>query len=495
MVQIIIILAYFAIIVVVGVLAQRRTKTGEAFLGTQLGVFAIVAASTGEWLGGTSTTGVSEYAFNSGISGAWYTIANGIGVFFLASCFAKLYRSLNEITINGIVEKFFGARTRIVSAIILTIVMLAVGLSQMIAAGKLGESLVGINFSVSVIFFLIVFVVYTLAGGMNAVTSTNKIHLFVMYGGVIVGLVYAVHQLGGWGDFTDGIHQIEQRLASEGTEVRFFNWLTIGTPKVSSWIIASLLGACTAQAGLQPVLAARDVHTARKASYLTAICTAPFGIITALLGMAARVQSEHGNLLDMAGSNVTEAKLALPTLMMNMPPIIGGIVLASILAAILSTVSPIILAAGTMISKDVYQRAIKKDATDRQLLTMTRILTAISGVICAVGAIALVNLQAVLDIVYTAYSMRGSLFIVLLLGIFWKKASTRGAIVGMIVTAVAAVTWKVVQMSTGHYPISDIITETYAAVICAFFVTLIFSLILPGRSVDELPERKAKVME
>lgn len=475
-IQLIIIVLYFAITVAIGLWSSKKSKTSDSFHGTEMGLMAIVCASAGEWLGGTATTGVSEYGFLYGLSGAWYTIANGVGVMFLALCFAKLYRSLSSVTVPGIIEKFFGVNARTVSSVLLTIVMLAVGLSQMIAAGKLGQSLMGFAFTPTVIVFALIFIVYTLAGGMNAVASTNKLHLFVMYGGAILAVIVAMANLGGVSAFTDGIKAVE--ATNEGTN--FFNMFSIGGSKVSSWIIAGILGACTAQAGIQPVLAAKDVPTAKKSCIITAIVVAPFGLFTALLGMISRVMSNNGTLLDTAGNVVTDAKLALPTLMMNLPSVVGGLVLASILAAILSTVSPIILSAGTMITKDLYQRVIKPSATDEEVLKVSRVTTALSGVVCCIGAIALVDANRVLDIVYSAYSLRGAIFVVVLLGIYWKRSSEKGACIGMILTGIVSVGWVVYNMVVGHYPIvigSFAITETYAAVFVALVATIIFSLI------------------
>ena len=475
----IIIVVYFVITVVIGVLSGRKTKSAAAFTGVALSTFAIVCASTGEWLGGTATTGVSEYGFLYGLSGWWYTIANGIGVLFLGLLFAKLFRSLETGTVPGIIEKFFGVHARTVSCVILTIVMLAVGLSQMIAAGKLGENLLGIPFWISCVAFAVIFIVYTLAGGMNAVASTNVLHLIVMYVGVIVALLFAVKGAGGLSEFTSGISS----LKTEGGQ-SFFNMFSIGGEKVSSWIIASLLGACTAQAGLQPVLAAKNAKQARKACIITAFVAAPFGFFTASLGMAARVMYENGTLL--AGEEVSvAAKNALPQLMLNgMPVIAGGLVMAAILAAVLSTVSPIILAAGTMVTRDVYQRVLHPDASDEKVLKMGRITTAISGVICCVGAICLVNASTILDIVYSAYSIRGALFIVILLGIYWGRASQKAAIISMIFTAIVAISWVAFKVATGSYPLvigTFKVTETYAAVVVALIAMLVFSGIFPRK--------------
>lgn len=472
-VQLIIIIAYFIITVVIGLLSGRKTKSAAAFTGVALSTGAIVCASTGEWLGGTATTGVSEYGFLYGLSGWWYTIANGIGVLFLGLLFAKLFRSLETGTVPGIIEKFFGVRARTVSCIILTIVMLAVGLSQMIAAGKLGESLLGLPFWISAILFAIIFIVYTLAGGMNAVASTNVLHLIVMYVGVIIAMIIAVAGAGGLHEFKTGIDGLQ---TSNGGS--FWNMFSIGGSKVSSWIIASLLGACTAQAGLQPVLSSKSAKQARKACIITAFVAAPFGFFTATLGMAARVMYEKGTLL--SGMELGPAgKSALPELMMNMNPIAGGLVLAAILAAVLSTVSPIILAAGTMVTRDVYQRVLHPEATDQQVLKMGRITTAISGVICCVGAIFLWKASTVLELVYAAYSLRGALFVVVLFGIYWKHSSQKGAIWAMILTAIAAVAWVAIKLATGAYPLSIgsfAVSETYIAVVVAAVCTLIFSL-------------------
>ncbi|MCD8254587.1 MAG: sodium:solute symporter family protein [Oscillospiraceae bacterium] len=491
MVQLIIIILYFALTVAIGIYSGKKSKSSDAFVGAGMGILAIVCASTGEWLGGTATTGVSEYGFNYGISGAWYTIANGIGTMFLALCFAKLYRSIGTITVPGIIQKFFGMSARTVSSILLIIVMLAIGLSQMIAAGKLGQSLLGFDFTATCIVFAIIFIIYTLAGGMNAVASTNVMHLFVMYFGIILALVLTIAKIGGWSEFVSQVHEVEAAAAAEGAaNDNYFNMFTIGMPKVSSWIIASLLGACTAQAGIQPVLAAKNVPTARKACIITAFVVAPFGFFSAILGIGAKVLSFQGNLLDTAGVNVVDGKAALFTLMMNLPSWAGGIIMASLLAAILSTVSPIILGAGTMFTKDIYQERLKKDATDKQVLFMGRVTTAISGVICCIGAIFLVNMSAVLDIVYAAYSLRGALFIIVLFGIYTRFASQKAACWSMVVTAVVAVAWVVIEMATGSYPIASWFTETYAAVAAAAIFTCIFSFIFKPTEMERATKKK-----
>ena len=470
-IQYLIIICYFLLTLWIGLQTSKGTSNKD-FHGAQLGVAAIVCASAGEWLGGTATTGVSEYGFIYGISGAWYTIANGLGVLFLALCFAKIYRSIGRMTIPGIIEYVFGKRAQIVSTVLLVVVMLAVGMSQIIAAGKFGQALLGLDFRLSAIVFTCVFVLYTLAGGMKAVSSTNTMHLFVMYTGILTAVIILILRLGGWSSFTGAIYLIDSQ---EGT--RHLSMTSIGFPKVSSWVIASLLGACTAQAGIQPVLASKDIPTARKACIYTALVTAPFGLLTALIGIAGKVMSSQGTLVDLSGKVVTDGKLALTSVMMTLPPVVGGLILAAELAAILSTASPIILAAGTMLTKDYYQAKINPNANEKKLLKISRLSTALSGVICCIGAIALVDNNRVLDLVYSAYSLRGALFVVLIYGFLWKKANPRAAAVSMTCTGAVAILWVLYKIITGSYLIAPWFTETYAAVATAAISMFLLSIV------------------
>lgn len=470
-IQLIIIIFYFILTVLIGIFMSKGTDTSSKFHGTQLGVAAIVCASAGEWLGGTATTGVSEYGFLYGLSGAWYTIANGIGVLFLGLFFAKLYRSINSMTIPGIIEHIFGKKAQIVSSLILVFVMIAVGMSQVIAAGKFGQALLGTDFRITAIVFTVIFVTYTLFGGMKAVSSTNTMHLFVMYIGVVTAVMILFARIGGISGFLTGIQGVEA-----GSGGNYLSMTSIGFPKISSWIIASLLGACTAQAGIQPVLASKDIPTAKKACFYTALVTAPFGLFTALIGLIARILSEQGMLLDATGHVLTDGKQALTSVMLNLPPVVGGMVLAAELAAILSTAAPIILAAGTMLTKDFYQVKMNQNASDQEILRVSKITTALSGAICCIGAIALVENNNVLDLVYSAYSIRGALFIVLIFGFFWKKATAKGACTSMIITSAVAICWVGFKLVFGHYPLAPWFTETYAAVLTAVVSMVLASI-------------------
>lgn len=453
-IQAVIIIIYLIVTALIGIWSRKSVHNPHIYMGANLGILLCVVSGAGEWMGGTSTTGVSEYGYTYGISGAWYTIANGLGIVFLALFFAKLYRSLGKVTVSGIIGKYLGESAKVMSSILLSFVMIIVGSSQMVAVGTLGQALFGLNKTSSILFLGMGIIIYTCFGGMQAIGYTNILHMLTMYIGVIIALISSMGNIG-------GIDTLFSSLPNT-----YFDFSTIGNNKIFSWVIASVLGACTAQAGIQPILASKDEKTAVRSSFLIALLVAPFGLFTAVLGMVAKVQFP----------NLENAKLALPELMVSLHPFAGGMVLAAILAAILSTASPIFLASGTLLTKDVYQH-YKKDTFEKETLAVTRILTMISGFLCIAVAIALYNSAMLLDIVYFAYSIRGSIFVVLILGIYWKRATGYGAIVGIAMTLITSIIWISYKSVMGVYPIHPMITETYAAVVSAAIFTVSFSLL------------------
>ena len=104
--------------------------------------------------------------------------------------------------------------------------------------------------------------------------------------------------------------------------------------------------------------------------------------------------------------------------------------------------------------------------------------------------------RQVLDIVYSAYSLRGAIFIIILLGIYWNKASEKGACFSMICTCFAAVFWVVWKMKSGSYPLAPWFTETYAAVVVAFVTMIGFSLMFHvGREEENNREHTHEELE
>lgn len=462
MIQIVITFLYLIATILISLWSKKKARTSKSFEGANLGLLLCVVAGAGEWLGGTSTTGVSEYGYLYGVSGAWYTVANGLGICFLAIFFAKLFRRLNTSTVSGIVGKYLGEDAKKVSAVFLIIIMIAVGTSQMVALGTLGQTLFNLDSVTAILIMGLGVLLYTVLGGMMAVGYTNIMHLIIMYAGAVLAIFLSAKDINGLGTLTTTLPE------------NYFSALNIGPAKVGAWVLASVLGACTAQAGLQPILTSKDEKTAVKSSFLIAAIVAPFGILISILGMIAKVKFPE----------LENAKLALPTLLLSLPKVSGGFIMASIFAAILSTAAPIFLASGTLFSRDVYKSSAKdgEKISDKKMLLVSRTATFVSGLICIGLAIFLGRTSTILDMVYFAYSLRGSMFIILLLGIYWKRTSSRGAIISMILTGIVGIFWVAYKNLYGAYPIHEAFSETYIAVIVATVSTVVFSFIFKKKS-------------
>ncbi len=456
--QILIVLAYLILTIVIGLYSKKKIKSSKTFDGVGLGTLMCVCVGAGEWIGGTATTGISEYGYEYGISGAWYTIANGIGMFFLALFFAKLYRSMKTPTVTGILGKYIGNRARIVASVLSIFLTIVLGSIPIIAIGTIGETLFHINAAVSILIMGAGVLLYTVFGGMMAVGYTNIMHMVVLYSGIILAVILCL------GGIDGGFSTLKDTLPAS-----YFSLTGIGMPKISSWVVASLLGACVSQAGLQPILASKDIKTAVRSSYIIAIIVGVFGFMTAILGMIAKVQFP----------GLADAKLALPTLMMSLNPISGGLVMAAIIAAVLSTASPIFLACGTLFTRDIYlETKLGRDRKDddAHVLKVSRYVTLIAGITSIVLALIYYR-QKALDIAYFAYSIRASLFVVLLLGIYWRKTSQKAANIAMLSTGLVGLFWIIYKNVVGQYPIHPNFSETYAAILTSLIVTVVGSII------------------
>ncbi len=134
-----------------------------------------------------------------------------------------------------------------------------------------------------------------------------------------------------------------------------------------------------------------------------------------------------------------------------------------------------------MFTKDLYEGKINKNADDKKVLQVSRISTGIAGLVCIILSIFMYGSTMILDMVYFAYTIRGSMFVILLLAIYAKKTSEKGAVYAMVTTGVVGVFWVAYKSVTGSFPIHEALTETYASVIVAFISALIFNSIFKDR--------------
>jgi SSS family solute:Na+ symporter len=446
--QLWILVMYFVVVNAIGVIASKLARSSDDFLvaGRSLTLPICAAVIAGEWIGGTSTIGTAESAYIYGISAGWYVIANVIGTIVLAYTLARVYRRGGYYTVAELLEEHYGVGGRVTAGVVLAFVMIIASSVQIVAGATLIRTLTGLSSNISIVITGIVFLIYTLAGGLVSIGYTNMIHMVMIYVGIFWALFISSRDVGG-----------VSMLVNELPAYPYFSLVGTGTGTVIARIMSSILAALVAQAAVQPIMAAKDERTAQQSTLVAACLIVPIGLATTLMGMFARV-----------GFPGIAPREALPMLLTNMTPLAGGIVLAGIAAAILSTVAPCILAAGTLLASDVYRRVLNPSASDAQIYRVSRWITFVCGLLAMVWAM---YCKIILDQIYFAYSLRAPIAILAVIAVYGKRIPTWVGAWSLGLTTVAALCWEGLKAVNGCYPMNvDITYVTVLVTICVVFV-------------------------
>ena len=416
-----IVVAYFVLITLISLLTKKvasRSAADYLVAGRNLGIVACAVVVASEWLGGMSTIGVSEKAFTSGtLQPILYNITTAVGMIIIGFTVARHYRENNVHTVSEMLENLFGKRARAISAIAFLFAYIILAFVQLQTASSVISAMFGTPWLQSVIISSVVITIYTYIGGMHALAITGIIHVLVMFFGIGLATFLGVHEVGGLGALKDA-------MIAQGAPTNLYNPFSGGLSYAWSLILGGVLGGMAGQASIQPIFAARNASIARKSAVLSAFIIAPFGILVAILGLVAKT----GNFFSLQGPasplwdpahQVINPKMVLPTLMVTpefIHPVLGGIALAGILAAILSTVGPVNFAVVTIATKDIYHGLINKTAPDQKLISTARKLVILVNLFTI--PLAYYGSGAILDTAYISYGIRAIGAIVIVMGIY-----------------------------------------------------------------------------
>ncbi len=412
-IYIIVILFYFIIVTLISVFTRKvASRSAADFLvaGRNLGVVTCGVVVAAEWLGGMSTIGVSEKAFTTGtLQPILYNISTAAGMVIIGFTLARHYREKNVHTVSEMLGFIFGRRASTYSAIAFTLAYITLAYVQLQTCASVLAPLFGISWFNAVLISSVFITVYTYIGGMHALAITGMIHVFVMFAGIGIALFAGLQKV-------DGLAALTSRMVALGSPENFYNPFSAGFTYALSLILGGVLGGMAGQASIQPIFAARNAKTARNAAILSAFIVAPFGIMVALLGLIAKT----GLFFDTTA--ITNPKMILPILMSTpefIHPVLGGLALSGILAAILSTVGPVNFAIVTIVTKDIYHGIIQKDAVDQKIVSIARRLVLLVNGITVPLAIFLHG--AVLDAAYVSYAIRSIGAIVIIFGVYYRN--------------------------------------------------------------------------
>ncbi len=406
--------------------SRKQKKDGEAFLlyKGKNGTFVVAASIAGLAIGGASTIGIAENAFNVGLAAGWYDAAWAIGAVASSMIGVKYLRKSGYSTISGLVNDLYGSATSYMMVIAMCVIQSGIIALQYKAGGSILASLLPNVFTVEsgTFFSFIIFMLIAMIGGMGSVSLTNVLNLVLIYVGVIVAAVIVLTQ-GGWeaiGQLTVAEPDVPYMSLVEG----------MGWVGIIGWIIVMMGNTNSIQGVVQIGLTGKDDKSARNGYILGAALMVPIGFICALLGVASKA------LLPDA-----EASVALPMILMSIPPVLGGITLSGLWAADMGTACSMIIGLTTTVSKDIVFKAKPDISNDKKAMINKVIVVVASGITYLIAT----QMGAILGAMQQALSIAiGTSFVVVGALLFPKFASKKAGVATIAAALLTVIAWNIV---------------------------------------------------
>lgn len=440
-INIAIVVIYLVAMLAFGFWGKSRTKNSSDYLvaGRRLGPFLYTGTMAAVVLGGASTVGGVGLGYKWGLSGAWLVIAIGVGVLLLSLAFAPALQRLKIFTVSQMLTLRYGSRNAThMSAIVMLAYTIMLCATSTSAYATIFVVLFGWDRWLAILVGGIIVVIYSTIGGMWSITLADQVQFVIKTVGVFfLMLPFVLNAAGGWSG-------MQARLEKD-----FFTWDFIGLPSIITYFVVYTLGLLIGQDIWQRVFTAKTPEVARWGGATAGIYCVLYGIAGAVIGMAARVALPNIDVKNL-GKDVVYAEVAMNVL----PVVIGGIVLAAAVAAMMSTASGALIAAATVARTDVtpfvaswFGKKVEVNTNENPEhdVAANRWWVLGLGLVAIVLAISVSDVVAALTIAYDI--LVGGLLVAILGGLLWKRGNGLGAALSMVVgTVVTLATMTILEI-------------------------------------------------
>lgn len=460
------IVIYMAAMVFIGWYAFRRTSNltdymlGGRSLGPAVTALSAGAADMSGWL----LLGLPGAIYDKGLPEIWIAIGLTTGAYLNWYFVAPRLRVYTQVTNDSItIPSFLENRLkdksrllRIASGFIILIFFTFYVSSGMVAGGKFFLSSFGLDYHVGLIIVSVVVVGYTLFGGFLAVSYTDFVQGLIMFLALILVPVVAVFVTGGIPETVDSIHAVNPDMLSlvKGATL-------LGVISSVAWGLG-YFGQPHIIVRFMAIKSVKETKSARRIGIGWMILSLLGAVATALVGIAYFQQNPGAKLVDSE-----TVFIALGQIIFH--PFIAGIMLAAVLAAVMSTISSQLIVTSSALIEDLYKAVYKTDATDKQYVFLGRMAVLVVSLIAMV--LAWPNNESILKLVSFAWAGFGGAFgPIILLSLYWRKLTAKGALFGMVAGAIVVGVW-------GNIPaLSDTLYEIIPGFIVCLLVTYFVSL-------------------
>ena len=414
-------LVYAVLLVAVGTWASRRVKSSSAFFvaGRSLSGGMLFATLLAANIGAGSTVGATGLAYRHGLSAWWWSGSAAIGCLVLGLVVApRLHRLAAEhrfLTLGDFLEWRFDRSVRVLIAVVLWIGTLALLAGQLLAMAWAFEVIAGTPRVVGALASATILIAYFSGGGMQAAVVVNLLQLVTLVVGFALALPYAWSAGGGW----------EGMRAAAGADAAgsFGSFAGMGLPGILGLAVVFVPSFIVSPGLNQKCFGARTARAAGAAALGNAAALAVFAFVPVVFGMAMRAV-EPG---------LANPELALPRLATTvLPPWLGGLALAALFAAEISTADAVLFMLSTSLSRDLFQALLRPQATDAELLRVGRLAAVVGGALSVGLALLLPSVASALKLFYGV--MTAALFVPLVVGLLSRRPGALHARVAIVVS-------------------------------------------------------------
>jgi SSS family solute:Na+ symporter len=466
---------------------RQGNNTTDYFLaGRNVGWFVVGASLFASNIGSEHLVGLAGTGASSGVAVGQFEVLASLILILLAWVFVPFYLRSGVYTMPEFLERRYSPAARWYLAVISIVGYVLTKISVTIMAGGIVfETVLGLNFWAGAIIVVVATGIYTVLGGLRAVLYTDLFQTVVLISGSIAVTVLGLAELGGWSEVKRiaGPEFLSMWRASDHPD---FPWTGIlfGAPILGVWYW------CTDQFIVQRVLAARGIDNARRGALFGGALKLLPVLIFVIPGVIAHCLASQNQL------QLSETDAALPSLITQLLPIgVRGLVVAGLLAALMSSLSSVYNSCSTLVTWDIYKK-LRPQASEAKLVRVGQITT----LFLVVLGLLWTNYMKLISGELFTYIQSVQAYIsppiaaVFLLGIFVRRLNAQGAIAALGVGFVLGMGRLVAEMNKGAlaegwlYEFATINFLHFA--ICLFAVCsavlIMVSMLTPAQSDEKL---------
>ena len=423
-----IILLYFAGMILLGLYAQKKQRNVDDYYvgGRKMGAFKLGALWMAGWIGGSAVIGTTSNGYSMGITSVWYVaaIAGGCIIFALvmANPIKRISSVLNNITFPELIASRYDSKNGVMCSITTILAMIGYTAAQFVAGASILNVLTGWNLGLCYVVAAVVIVCYVSTGGLLAVTYTDIVQMLLLILGVVV---IAVPLIGG-------------TLSSEGLSLAagllesYFDLGAWGWSTIIAMVLSTILSFFTSMDSFTRCIAAKNAKSAMLGTIYAAIAVLVIAGAGAYLGMAGKLL-----LPDSQSPNNILAELVVKFF----PYGLRGLILIGVLSAIMSTADISVLTGSASLTRDIIQRFAMPNASEKTIMRLGLASSLLIGVLGDIFGWFNQDIMNILLITFTINS--AGLFLPTVGAFFWKRSCASGAFVSMVSATVIAVVWYV----------------------------------------------------